>query len=102
MDDFQQPVSDKKVMVDVAHGIAGMIKAMRGDAVLAEKRLEICKTCDLMELNKKGEPGFCGHPWYKLLRRDPIVDGCGCWLKMKAKDKDERCPREKWADVKGD
>lgn len=72
-----------------------------------EHRSQICTECG--ETDAKGQRLFrlidgaesCGQPMdprapdAKLLR-DPVADGCGCWLKRKWASQGQACPRGKW------
>ena len=73
-----------------------------------DRRKAICMTC--FDVDAAGRRLFrfnspdrmsCGQPMdpradgSKLLR-DPIVDGCGCWLQDKWVGRDQACPHGKW------
>ncbi len=53
-------------------------------------RAEICERCPLrvIQCNR----AYCGRPFLQQPHRDPLLDGCGCPCREKAKDPAEHCP----------
>ena len=54
-------------------------------------RAATCATCPLnvVQCGKQ----YCGKPLLRQLDRDEPTQGCGCPIKLKAKDPAEHCPR---------
>jgi hypothetical protein len=53
-------------------------------------RATICETCPMRVL--RNGVSYCGTPFLRLIDRDPVIDGCGCPTRDKAKSPDEHCP----------
>jgi hypothetical protein len=53
-------------------------------------RAAVCETCP-MRVVQRGV-SYCGTPFLQQIDRDPLVDGCGCPTREKAKSPDEHCP----------
>jgi len=58
-----------------------------------DRRLSVCKSCDHAVMSQ-GEPRTCGKMIDAL--RDKNLPTCGCILNLKARDKREDCPQNKW------
>jgi hypothetical protein len=54
-------------------------------------RAEICSRCPL-SVSQCGKL-YCGKPFLRQIDRHEPTEGCGCPVKLKAKDPDEHCPR---------
>lgn len=104
-----------RAVVNVATAVSNVVEAMLGakasDKEIARRR-NICTTC--FEVDASGrrlfrfvnvEAASCGQPMdprapnAKVLR-DPVVDGCGCWLQDKWVGQGQACPRGKWGPEK--
>ena len=53
-------------------------------------RATVCERCP-MRVVKCGV-SYCGTPFLRMPLRDPVVDGCGCPTREKARDPEEHCP----------
>ncbi len=53
-------------------------------------RATVCERCP-MRVVKCGV-SYCGKPFLGMPLRDPVVDGCGCPTREKARDPQEHCP----------
>jgi hypothetical protein len=53
-------------------------------------RAAICETCP-MRVIRRGV-SYCGTPFLQNIDRDPVIHGCGCPTRDKAKSPDEHCP----------
>ncbi len=67
------------------------------------ERQRICGACTVTDpegdqLFRQDQKGryFCGKPLFQKKLRQPQIDGCGCFLKIKWKKKWTRCPLMKW------
>ena len=93
-----------KSAIDVVETVVGA----KASGKEIDRRKAICMTC--FEVDSTGRRLFrfnnlermsCGQPMdprvegSKLLR-DPVADGCGCWLQDKWTGRDQACPRGKW------
>lgn len=88
------------------HGAVAAAKVALGLGLIEEaeqkRRLGICAACTAVDT--KGDRLYrgpydnpsCGIPAIQKLLRDDTLDGCGCYVKEKAKAKDEHCPLSKW------
>lgn len=68
---------------------------LRGGGWLTEapdwaRRAEICERCPLRVVQRG--VSYCGKPFLDQIARDPLLDGCGCPTRAKAKDPTEHCP----------
>jgi hypothetical protein len=54
------------------------------------RRASVCEQCPLRVISC-GQ-SYCGRPLLEHVRRDPVIDGCGCPTIAKAKDPAEHCP----------
>jgi hypothetical protein len=91
-------------LVNVAEAKLGA----RASTTMIARREEICRTC--FEVDSKGQRLFrfysvdkvsCGKPMDPTaagaqVLRDPVADGCGCWLQDKWVGRDQTCPRGRW------
>jgi len=100
-----------RAVTNVVKAVASVVEARVGAQATLEtikRRSEICHAC--YEVDSKGKRLFrvysmdrssCGQPMdpraddAKVLR-DPVLDGCGCWLEDKWASRDQACPRGKW------
>jgi hypothetical protein len=53
-------------------------------------REEVCARCPMQVIS--GGTSYCGTPFLRKIDRDPVLDGCGCPTRSKAKSPDEHCP----------
>jgi hypothetical protein len=53
-------------------------------------RAAICETCPMRVVSRG--VSYCGTPFLRMIDRDPVLDGCGCPTRDKAKSPDEHCP----------
>jgi hypothetical protein len=53
-------------------------------------RAIVCERCP-MRVVRNGT-SYCGRPYLQQVVRDPVVDGCGCPTREKAKSPHEHCP----------
>jgi hypothetical protein len=53
-------------------------------------RAAVCERCPLRVV--KCGVSYCGTPFLRMPLRDPVVDGCGCPTREKARDPKEHCP----------
>lgn len=51
-------------------------------SILSKKRVEVCKSCELCYFDDKLQSLRCGN--------------CGCFINWKVKNKQEKCPENKW------
>ncbi|MBC7783751.1 MAG: hypothetical protein H7144_07915 [Burkholderiales bacterium] len=68
---------------------------IRGAGLLREnvdwpRKAETCERCPLRVV--QCGVSYCGKPFLQQIARDPVVDGCGCPTRAKAKDPKEHCP----------
>jgi hypothetical protein len=55
-----------------------------------EARAEICERCPLRVISRG--VSYCGTPFLRKIDRDPVLDGCGCPTRDKARTPGEHCP----------
>lgn len=53
-------------------------------------RAEVCERCPMRVI--RGSVSYCGRPFLQQVERDPVIDGCGCPTREKAKAPGEHCP----------
>ena len=53
-------------------------------------RAAVCERCPLVVIS--GGVSHCGTPFLRQVDRDPVVDGCGCPTRDKARSPAEHCP----------
>ncbi len=53
-------------------------------------RASACERCPLRVV--KCGVSYCGTPFLRMPLRDPVIDGCGCPTREKARDPQEHCP----------
>jgi len=53
-------------------------------------RATVCERCPLRVV--QCGVSYCGTPFLRMPLRDPVVDGCGCPTREKARDPNEHCP----------
>ena len=53
-------------------------------------RATVCERCPLRVV--RGDVSYCGTPFLRLVVRDPVLDGCGCPTRDKARSPAEHCP----------
>ncbi len=64
-------------------------------------RASVCERCP-MRVVQCGV-SYCGTPFLRMPLRDPVVDGCGCPTREKARDPREHCPIDAHhAEARGD
>jgi hypothetical protein len=65
---------------------AGLLR----ESVNWASRATVCERCPLRVI--KCGVSYCGKPFLQQVERDPVVDGCGCPTRAKARDPREHCP----------
>jgi hypothetical protein len=53
-------------------------------------RAAACERCPMRVISRG--VSYCGSPFLENVRRDPVLDGCGCPTIAKSKDPGEHCP----------
>jgi hypothetical protein len=96
----QENAGDKQgALSRVSHATKSIAKTSFGFDVLEkdkiEERLDVCRSCEHAKWNK-GDIDTCGPMFSRARQRGEKT--CGCKLKLKAKDKQETCPVNKWPD----
>ncbi len=70
------------------HGTLGLARSLMNVGILSpgavRQRLMICRTCV--------QSVKCRHNHHQVCR----CNACGCWLKHKARLRDEACPHGRW------
>lgn len=104
-----------KAVANIGSSVADIAAAKLGSPASpkeVDRRKAICMTC--YDVDASGRRLFrihgpgrmsCGQPMdprvegAKVLR-DPLADGCGCWLNEKWQSREQSCPRGKWGPEK--
>jgi len=80
--------------VSVAKTSCGMNAATKE---MFEARLAICTKCPSAIMNADGTPKTCGPMLESAMKKNGKT--CGCVLRLKARDKTQKCPQDKWPAV---
>jgi hypothetical protein len=80
--------------VSVAKTTCGMNAATKE---MFEARLAICTKCPSAIMNADGTPKTCGPMLESAMKKNGKT--CGCVLRIKARDKTQKCPQDKWPAV---
>ena len=104
--------STLRALINVAASVTNLVTAAvgpRASAEIIEHRRKVCTACEEVDLT--GQRLFrvvdnqesCGRPMDprvpgSQLLRNPVTDGCGCWLQDKWVGKSQACPRGKWTE----
>lgn len=82
-------VTSAKALVKGAGAIFRRINGTGNHPRWAE-RAAVCEKCPNRVVS--GTASYCGKPFLNQINRDPVIDGCGCPTREKAKDPTEHCP----------
>jgi hypothetical protein len=78
----------------MAKAASARIRGLGMTAISADypARAAICERCPMRVI--QNNITYCGTPFLSKIDRDPVLDGCGCPIRDKARSPAEHCPAD--------